>query len=209
MSVLFIIWGFKIRYKLLDKGVFFCPRCGGDRPYEHRMGRKWFRLYYIPLFPVGGPVNEHVRCDVCQGTFSMQALARPTSTQLSSLLLDGVRGVLVHVLRAGSTQSPAAREVAVAEVQRAGLPGYTNATLSADLDAVPGDLNPLVSNLGGQLADPGKENLVRAAVKTALADGPLTDLERSIVNGTAAALGMTQAHTQGVIAQVEQAARQN
>ena len=205
----FIIWGFKIRYKLLDKGVFFCPNCGGDRPYEHRQGRKWFRLYYIPLFPVGGAVNEHVQCDVCKGKFAMRALARPTSTQLSGLLLDGVRGVLVHVLRTGSMQSPAAREIAVSEVQRAGLATYTDATLSADLDVVPGDLNPLLSNLADQLADQGKENLLRAAVKTALADGPLTDLERSVVNGTAAALGMTQAHSQGVIAQVEQAAQQH
>jgi len=59
-----------------------------------------------------------------------------------------------------------------------------------------------------RFADQGKENLLRAAVKTALADGPLTDLERSVVNGTAAALGMTQAHSQGVVAQVEQAAQQ-
>jgi len=206
--VFFIIWGFKIRYKLLDKGMFFCPNCGGDRPYQHRQGRKWFRLYYIPLFPVGGAVNEHVQCDVCQGKFTMRALARPTSNQLSSLLLDGVRGVLVHILRTGSMGSPAAREVAVNEVQRAGLATYTDATLSADLDAVPGDLNPLLSTLGGQLADQGKENLLRAAVKTALADGPLTDLERSVVNGAAAALGMTQAHSQGLVAQVEQAAQQ-
>jgi hypothetical protein len=207
--VFFLIWGFKIRYKLLDKGIFFCPSCGGDRPYQHRQGRKWFRLYYIPLCPVGGVVNEHVCCDVCQGKFTMQALARPTSTQLSTLLLDAVRGTLVHVLRAGSMQSPAAREIAVSEVLRAGVPGYTDVTLSADLDAVPGDLNPLLSSLGGQLADQGKENLLRAAVKTALADGPLTDLERSVVNSTAAALGMTQAHAQGVIVQAEQAARQS
>ena len=203
------IWGFKIRYKLLDKGVFFCPRCGGDRPYEHRTGRKWFRLYFIPLFPVGAPVNEHVQCDVCKGKFSMQTLARPTSTQLSAALLDGVRGVLVHVLRTGSMHSPAAREIAVNEVQRAGLPAYTDAMLSADLDVVPGDLSQLLTSLGGQLADPGKESLLRAAAKTALADGPLTDLERTVVYSTAACLGMTQAHIQGVVAQVEQAARQN
>jgi len=201
------IWGFKIRYKLLDKGTFFCPQCGGDRPYQHRVGRKWFRAYYIPLFPVGGAVNEHVQCEVCQGKFTMQALARPTSNQLSSLLLDGVRGVLVHVLRAGSMQSPVARATAVGEVQNAGLPTYDDAALEADFGVVPGDLNPLLSNLSGQLADQGKENLLRAAAKTALADGPLTDLERSVLNGTAASLGMTQAHTQGVISMVEQAAQ--
>lgn len=204
-----IIWGFKVLYKTRDNGTFFCPRCGADRAYQHRVGRKWFRLYYIPLFPVGGPVNEHVLCETCKGKFTMQALARPTSMQLSASLLDGVRGVIVHVLRAGSIESPAAREIAVAEVERAGLPGYTDQTLTADLDAVPGDLNPLLSTLGGQLADQGKENLLRAGTRTALADGALTDLERRVLNSTAASLGMTQAHAQGVISMAEQAANQS
>ena len=205
----FIVWGFKILYKAQGSGTFFCPRCGADRAYEHRIGRKWFRLYWIPLFPVGGPVNERVRCETCKGAFQMQALARATSTQLSANLLDGVRGLIVHVLRAGSIDVPAAREIAVAEVQRAGLPGYTGETLTADLDAVPGDLNPLFSALGGQLADQGKENLLRAGTRTALADGGLTDLERRVVESAAASLGMTQAHAQGVISMAEQAARQN
>jgi hypothetical protein len=186
--------------------MFFCPRCGADRAYQHRVGRKWFRLYFIPLFPVGGPVNEHVLCETCQGRFTMQALARPTSVQLSAGLLDGVRGVIVHVLRAGSIETPSARAVAVAEVERAGGgPGYTDETLTADLGAVPGDLNPLLSALGGQLADQGKENLLRAGARTALADGPLTDLERRVLHSTAASLGMTQAHALGVISMAEQA----
>jgi hypothetical protein len=209
LFVFFIIWGFKVFYKTLDTGTFLCPRCGADRAYQHRVGRKWFRLYWIPLFPVGGKINEHVRCDVCQGMFAMQALARPTSAQLSGQLLDGVRGVIVHVLRAGSMQSPEAREIAVSEVQQAGLPGYTDQTLAADLDVVPGDLNALLSSLGGQLADQGKENLLRAGAKTALADGPLSDLERRVLTSTGAALGMTQAHTQGLITMAEQSAPRN
>lgn len=205
----FIIWGFRVLYKARDNGTFFCPRCGADRAYQHRVGRNWFRLYFIPLFPVSGPVNEHVRCETCKGMFQMQVLARPTSTQLSAQLLDGVRGVIVHVLRAGSIDSPAAREIAVSEVERAGLPGYTDQTLTADLGVVPGDLNPLLSTLGTQLADQGKENLLRAATRTALADGTLTDLERRVLNGAAASLGMTQAHAQGVISMTEQAAQQS
>jgi len=206
--VFFLIWGFGVLYRVRDNGAFFCPRCGADRGYQHRVGRRWFRLYFIPLFPVGGPVNEHVRCETCKGLFAMQVLARPTSTQLSAQLLDVVRGVIVHVLRAGSIDSPAAREIAVSEVQRAGLPGYTDETLTADLDVVPGDLNALLSAVGGQLADQGKENLLRAATRTALADGALTDLERRVVHGAAASLGMTQAHAQGVISMAEQAAGQ-
>lgn len=203
----FLIWGIKVRYKLLDRGGFFCPRCGGDRQYQHRVGRKWFSLYYIPLFPVSGPLNEHVRCDVCKGAFTMEALSRPTSGALSGLLIDGVRGVLVHVLRTGSMQNPAARATAVAEVQRAGVATYSDADLESDLGVVPGDLSGLLYQLSGQLADQGKENLLRAAVRTALADGPLSDLETSVLNSTAATLGMSQAHAMGVIVSVQQDAQ--
>lgn len=202
--MLFIVWGFKVLYKVLDTGTFPCPQCGADRAYQHRVGRKWFRLYWIPLFPVGGQVNEHVRCETCQGMFTMSALARPTTAQLSSQLLDGVRGLIVHVLRAGSMMSPEARATAVHEVQGAGLPTYTDQSLAADLDVVPGDLSGLMGALGGQLADQGKENLLRAGARTALADGPLTGLERRVLTTTGSELGMTPAHSQGLIAMVEQ-----
>jgi hypothetical protein len=204
--VFFLFWQIKVLYRVLDSGTFLCPQCGADRAYKHRVGRRWFTLYFIPLFPVSGRVNEHVRCDTCQGMFTMAVLARPTSAQLSGQLLDGVRGLIVHVLRAGSMMVAEARATDVHEVQGAGLPGYTDQSLAADLDVVPGDLSGLMGALGGQLADQGKENLLRAGARTALADGPLTDLERRVLTSTAAELGMTPAHAQGLIAMVEQSA---
>jgi hypothetical protein len=113
----------------------------------------------------------------------------------------------VHVLRTGSTESPAARAAAVTEVGRAGLPSYTDESLTADLDVVPGDLSQLYASLSPQLADTGKESLLGAAARVALADGPLTDLERQVLVSTGAALSMTATHTAGVIALAEQAAR--
>jgi hypothetical protein len=205
--VFFIIWGFRTRFKTLANGMFFCPKCGGDRSYELRSARRWFTLYYIPLFPAGKPGNEHVRCTTCSGTFARQILARPTSGQLSSLLLDGVRGAVVHVLRTGSTTSPAAREIAVAEIGRAGLSAYTDADLTADLDVVPGDLAQLFGTLGGQLADGGKESLLTSASRVALADGALSDLERQVLGSIGANLGMTPVHVAGVITTAEQSAR--
>lgn len=201
----FLIWGLKVRYKSLSSGLFFCPRCGGDRPYELREAKRWFHLYYIPLFPAK-TLGRQVKCQTCQTSFAEDVLARPTSGQLSSLLIDAARGVIVHVLRAGSTQSPAARHAAVAEVVRSGLPAYTDADLTADLGVVPGDLSQLITALGQQLADGGKEGLLGAAARVALADGPLNDLERRVLVSTGACLGMTATHTAGVVAVAEQSA---
>jgi hypothetical protein len=204
--VFFLIWGWKVRFKTLSTGVFFCPRCGGDRPYELRLAKRWFHLYYIPVIPAK-ELGRQVKCGVCTTSFTEAALARPTSGQLSSLLIDAARGVVVHVLRAGSTESPVARQAAVAEIVRAGLPNYADADLTADLGVVPGDLSPLLGTLGQQLADTGKEALVGGAARVALADGPLTDLERQVLVSTGAAIGMTATHTAGVISLAEQSAR--
>jgi hypothetical protein len=202
----FLIWGTKVRFKTVADGTFFCPRCGGDRPYERRLAKRWFHLYYIPLFPVS-TLGEQIKCGVCQTTYTEAVLSRPTSGQLSSLLIDAARGAIVHVLRAGSADSPDARAVAVAEVVRAGLPAYTDQDLASDLGIVPGDLSQLFATLGGQLADTGKESLLGAAARVALGDGPLTDLERQVLVSTGASLGMTATHTAGVIALAEQSAR--
>lgn len=202
----FLIWGMKVRFKTIANGTFFCPRCGGDRPYERRLAKRWFHLYYIPLFPTS-TLGEQVRCGVCQTSYNESVLSRPTSGQLSSLLIDGARGVIVHVLRTGAAESADARAVAVAEIVRAGLPAYTDQDLSADLGVVPGDLSQLLTALGGQLADTGKEALLGSAARVALADGPLNDLERQVLVSTGASLGMTATHTAGVIAVAEQSAR--
>jgi tellurite resistance protein len=200
------IWGFKVRYKTVDTGTFFCPQCGGDRAYAHRVGKKWFRLYYIPLFPVGGVVSEVVQCGTCTKNFNMVVLQRPTSVQLSAQLIDAVRGSAVHILRAGSTEQPAARECAVTEVQRAGLAAYDDAALSADLDAVPGDLTGLLTELGQRLAATGKEKLVQSAVRVAAADGPVTDMESTVIKHLGATLGLTAMHVEGICARANQPA---
>jgi hypothetical protein len=202
----FLIWGTKVRFTTVSSGTFFCPRCGGDRPYERRLAKRWFHLYYIPLFPTS-TLGEQIRCGTCQTSYTEAVLSRPTSGQLSSLLIDAARGGIVHVLRTGSADSPDARAVAVAEVVRAGLPAYSDESLTADLGVVPGDLSQLFTAVGGQLADTGKESLLGAAARVALADGPLTDLERQVLVSMGATLGMTATHTAGVIAVAEQAAR--
>jgi Zn finger protein HypA/HybF involved in hydrogenase expression len=76
--VFFLIWGTKVRFKTLMTGLFFCPRCGGDRTYARREAKRWFHLYYIPLFPTT-TLGQQVRCETCQASYNEAVLARPTS----------------------------------------------------------------------------------------------------------------------------------
>jgi hypothetical protein len=63
-----LIWGFKTLFKTLSEGVFHCPRCGGARAYRQRLARRWFTLFFIPVFPYRTD-DSHVECTTCKGTF--------------------------------------------------------------------------------------------------------------------------------------------
>jgi len=55
-----IIWGLRVIYRTMGRGIFFCRRCGGDREYRHRAGRRYVTVFFVPLIPLalaGYPVQ--------------------------------------------------------------------------------------------------------------------------------------------------------
>src|SRR5260370_39221867 len=73
-----IIWGFRIFYRTLGEGVFHCRKCGGDRQYRHRAGRRFFTLFFIPVIPLA-KTGEHVQCTTCKTRYVMDVLSLPTA----------------------------------------------------------------------------------------------------------------------------------
>src|SRR5487761_1639188 len=107
-----IIWGLRVVYRTLGHGVFFCRRCGGDRQYRHRTGRRFITVFFIPLIPLT-KAGEHVQCTTCKTRYVMDVLSLPTAAQMQTALPSGMRA-------------------AVAAIQGAGAQGYTDADLESD-----------------------------------------------------------------------------
>jgi tellurite resistance protein len=206
-----LIFGLRVFYRTIGQGTFHCQRCGGDRGYRHRAGRRWITLLFIPVIPLS-KVGEHVKCAVCGTGYRMGVLAIPTSAQMLVALPAGVRAAATVVLRAGGGDSAAARRRAIDAVKDAGLKDYDDAALDADLatsamSADPGqDLAGPLNRLAIQLAVPAREWFLADAVRIGLADGPLSDEERHAAQQIAAQLGMTPAQARGVISMTEEAA---
>lgn len=59
-----IVWGTKVRTKLMGTGRFVCPTEQIERDYEHESARKWFTLFWIPIIPMQ-ELGESVRCSGC------------------------------------------------------------------------------------------------------------------------------------------------
>jgi hypothetical protein len=68
-----IIFGTRARTKIVGEGEFFCPSCRGKRRYQHKEGRPYFALYFIPIFPVGEG-RSYVECQTCGTAFDPAVL---------------------------------------------------------------------------------------------------------------------------------------
>jgi hypothetical protein len=198
-----IIWGLRVIYRTLERGVFFCRRCGGDREYRHRAGRRYVTIFFIPVIPLM-KTGEHVQCLTCKTRYVTEVLQLPTTIEMQVALVAGLRAVVALILQAGDPGSPLARRRALDAVIGAGDAGYDDDALEADL-AEPAEAGrPRIVVLGGQLQVEAREWCLAEAIRIAMADGPLNGTERAAVEHLASVLGMTQAQAIGVIALTEQ-----
>ena len=200
-----IIFGIRVFYRTIAQGTFHCRRCGGDRQYRHRVGRRWFTLFFIPVIPLN-KVGEHVQCTTCRTRYVTDALSLPTAAQMQAALPAGMRAAASAMLRSGDPSSPAARQRAIEAIIGAGLPGYSEAMLDDDLRQPFEAIRPALNQVGAQLTVQAREWYLADVIRIALADGQLTDGERLAAQAIGADLGMTQAQALGVIAMTEQSA---
>lgn len=196
-----LIFGLRVWFRATGTGVFHCQRCGGDRKYRRRAGRRWFHILFIPLIPLDR-TGEHVQCTVCGGRYRTGVLQVPTAAQMEAALPDGTLAAALGMLLAGDPGSEPARRRALDAIRAAGLADYDEGALDRDLvqaATAGGDAAARLNTLAAQLAVPAREWFLAEIVRIGLADGQLTDEERLAARHVASNLGLTAAHAYGVI----------
>jgi len=200
-----IIFGLRVFYRTIAQGTFHCRRCGGDREYRHRSGRRWFTLFFIPVIPLNA-VGDHVQCTTCRTRYVAEVLNQPTTAQMQAALPAGMRAAVSAMLRSGDPASPASRQRAIEAVIGAGTPNYDEAMLNADLMQPFDAIRPALNQVGAQLTIQAREWYLTEVLRIAMADGSLTESERHAALAIGIDLGMTQAQVVGVVAMTEQSA---
>lgn len=195
-----LIWGLRTIFKKLGVGTFACPSCGADRPYTHKEARRWFTLFFIPIIPMK-VLGEVVECDVCHGTFKPQVLNAPTASHLEEQLLAVAREGVVLVL--GPAPTPAARTEALDLLSSFAGREWSAADLDRDLASLEATHLPArLAMLSTVLSEQGKERLVAGFARIAATGGVLSPDQRARIEQIAGGIGMTAAHTRGVIDEV-------
>ena len=200
-----IIFGLRVFYRTITQGTFHCRRCGGDRQYWLRAGRRWFTLFFIPVIPLN-QVGQHVQCTTCRARYLTDVLSQPTTAQMQAALPAGMRAAASAMLRSGDPASPVSRQRAIEAVVAAGTPGYDEAMLDTDLRQPFESVRPALNQVGRQLTIQAREWYLADVIRIGMADGPLTEGERQAALVIGTELGMTQAQVIGVIAMIEQSA---
>ena len=200
-----IIFGLRVFYRTIAQGTFHCRRCGGDRQYRHRAGRRWFTLFFLPVIPLNA-VGEHVQCTTCRTRYVTEVLSQPTTAQMQAALPAGMRAAVAAMLRSGDASSPVSRQRAIEAVIASGVPNYDESMLNADLTQPFEAIRPALNQVGAQLTIQAREWYLTEVIRIALTDGPLSETERQAAMAIGADLGMTQAQVIGVVAMTEQSA---
>jgi hypothetical protein len=210
--------GSRVYYRTAASGIFHCERCGGDRPYRHRSGRRWARFLGLPVVPLDR-TGEHLRCAICRTCYRVELLAVPTIEQMQVALLSATTAATLAMLGAGGSASQVARRRAIELIMSAGSPTYGEPELEVALEVtvqppdarvscgpVPG-LRRAVEELSIQLETCSKEWFLARVVQVGLADGALNGAERQVAGTVARHLGLSQARANDVIQMAEEAAQ--
>ena len=203
-----IIWGSKGVTKVGGTGEFHCPVCGDARPYTHKILKRYFTLYFIPLFPME-TIGEYVECTSCQGTFKTEALhfdPVQEREKREAEFNDHVKRVMILSAldggAVGRAERKAIREL-FGEVSGTTLSDYaleTEVVLARNAGVTPADY---ARRFAGGLSAVGKEKVLKAAAIAVQADGALTPNERQRLTDLATALDITPAHLKGILSELD------
>jgi zinc-ribbon family len=205
-----IIWGSKGVTKVAGSGEFHCPSCGTTKPYAHKLLKRYFTLYFIPLFPTD-TITEYVECEACAGTYKSEVLSfNPEDHQrrLSEELGEHIKRVMILCTLEGGTIARDVKRRIQQQYQQAAGKTLSDYELEQEIVlARHANVSPATyaQRFAGGLTAIGKENVFRAAALAVGADGNATPEEMKRLSELASALDITPAHSKGILSDLENA----
>lgn len=193
-----IIWGSRGIVQNLGSGTFHCPAEGSDQTYWHQRARRWFTLFFIPLFPTG-TIAEYVECASCSNSYYLSVLESPTVADMGEALSQAVKAVASAVASADQPVTSPQEAAAIDYVRETVDDSYGASQFHEDCRELAPNVIEHTSTLEGVLNNLGKEQMVRAGFYVAAMDGDVSENEMQLVATIAASLGMAPNHLRGVI----------
>src|SRR6185312_16552116 len=185
-----IIFGTRTRMSVVERGQFHCPRCGPGQRYERKHAKRWFTLYFIPVFPVGD-LGQFVECGLCHGTFKMEVLSLrlPPAVDVN-LEAELKRAMLRALLGQVAAHADAAQTLATYR-KLTSLP-LTDQELARERTALAQvDAPAYFANFSKHLSPSQRERVLQSAIEGAQVSGTLSSHKMEELSRFGALLGLT------------------
>lgn len=189
---------------------FHCPTCSAQEAYKHKRIRRFFTLYFIPVIPLD-MVGEYVECQKCKGTYKLDVLDFDPSeadaafkAEFHSVMLR----VMVMMMLADGVIDEEEISAIIEVHQQLTNQLLTEQEIRAEAAQAQTDgsgIDVYLASIAGNLNDMGKEMVVRSAFMVASADGEFQIEEQQLISEIGSALGMTPAHFNGVLSELDSA----
>ena len=199
-----IIFGTKGVTTTPEKGRFHCPTCGPETGFRWRRVRRFFTLYFIPLIPLNR-LGEYIECDRCKGTYDPQVLhydPQRIADEFEAEFHKVVRKVMVAmVLADGSIDDAESRMVCGIYQEITGRPMFPGDVQreAGELRSAGATIESILGIVLGSLNNTGKERVIEAAWRVAMADGEFHQTEQVLLARIAGILEISSSHYQGLL----------
>jgi hypothetical protein len=204
-----IIWGSRPITSTISSGMFACPECKRNAAYEKKRARRFFTLYFIPLFPTDN-LGEWIECGRCRSKFKEGVL----QNRLPQSDIDRMQALVNAVAFAGGLAARlegAADHQALAKFADAlqkfgGTPMTPDQILTSAANAKPepaevrGVLEPAAQGLTG----PAKEALFGMIYRVLVPRGSPSGFASEFLQAAGEGLGISPAHLKGLIVTLQE-----
>ena len=202
----FIIFGTRGITSTQETGQFHCPSCG-PMTYRLKSVRRFFTLYFIPCIPLDS-LGQYVEYEQCQVTFNENVLSytpADTGRQIQAMFMIAMKQVMIGMLLAdGVIDDAEVKELQDIFEELAGVE-VTEQDLREEIAIVQREgasCLEMVSQAAPHLNDSGKEKVIRAAYRIAMADNVFDDSESEFLSDLSAAMDLSAAHLRGIMSEL-------
>ena len=201
-----IIWGSKARTFTERQGNFYCPECGDYKDYKFIKVKKYFTLYFIPLFPTSD-LGEYVECSECKSTFKESVLEHDPEEKektIRGLYWTACMNIMISIALADGEPKDSEIEKIIDTFENIGEARLEKDTLLGLIRVVregKSSVSDMAAAVAPYLNDQGKEVILRGAIGISKADGIVQAEELSLLHSLSDDLLLPKSYANGIFSE--------
>ncbi len=198
-----IIWGSKGRTSTIKSGDFYCPDCSDYKAYNHQKVRRWFTLYFIPVFPLSD-LGEYIECSECKSTYKDNVLDYDPKKQerdFQALFVLATRDIMIKMILADDVVKDEEVEQTIKSFELITKRKISHQQVLDSIAKLKNDdrnIEKYALSIAPYLNDTGKEMVLRGAISVSKSDGKIQGEELELLHVLSLALDLPRAYANGI-----------